>query len=62
MRKKILIVDDEPSIIVPLQFLMETGGFTTLQHSSAMREQVREDHTDLPEGGIIIRARKIWPH
>ncbi len=29
MTKKILIVDDEPSIIVPLQFLMEQNGFET---------------------------------
>lgn len=27
MPKKILIVDDEPSIIVPLQFLMEQNGY-----------------------------------
>ncbi len=30
MVKKILIVDDEPSIIVALQFLMEQNGFETL--------------------------------
>ena len=29
MGKKILIVDDEPSIIVPLQFLMEQNGYET---------------------------------
>ncbi|MEJ2474290.1 MAG: response regulator [Desulfobacterales bacterium] len=27
--KKVLIVDDEPSIIVPLQFLMEQNGYET---------------------------------
>ena len=27
MPKKILIVDDEPSIIVPVQFLMEQNGY-----------------------------------
>ena len=27
MNKKILIVDDEPNIIVPLQFLMEQNGY-----------------------------------
>jgi DNA-binding response OmpR family regulator len=27
MKKKILIVDDEPNIIVPLQFLMEQNGY-----------------------------------
>ena len=30
MGKKILIVDDEPSIIVPLQFLMEQNGYETV--------------------------------
>lgn len=30
MAKKVLIVDDEPSIIVPLQFLMEQNGYDVL--------------------------------
>ena len=30
MSKKVLIVDDEPSIIVALQFLMEQNGYETL--------------------------------
>ena len=30
MPKKILIVDDEPSIIVPVQFLMEQNGYDVL--------------------------------
>jgi len=30
MAKKILIVDDEPSIIVPLQFLMEQNGYEVM--------------------------------
>jgi DNA-binding response OmpR family regulator len=30
MTHKILIVDDEPSIIVPLQFLMQQNGYETL--------------------------------
>jgi DNA-binding response OmpR family regulator len=30
MRKKILIVDDEPSIIMALQFLMEQTGYDTI--------------------------------
>jgi DNA-binding response OmpR family regulator len=29
MPKRVLIVDDEPSIIVPLQFLMEQNGYET---------------------------------
>ncbi len=28
MSKKILVVDDEPSIVVPLKFLMEQRGYT----------------------------------
>ena len=30
MSKKILIVDDEPSIIVPVQFLMEQNGYDVM--------------------------------
>ena len=30
MGRRILIVDDEPSIIVPLQFLMEQNGYETV--------------------------------
>ena len=30
MPKEILIVDDEPSIVVPIQFLMEQQGFNVL--------------------------------
>ncbi|MDX2439574.1 MAG: response regulator [Desulfobacterales bacterium] len=30
MPKKILIVDDEPSIIVPVQFLMEQNGYDVM--------------------------------
>ncbi len=30
MSKTILIVDDEPNIVVPLQFLMEKNGYQTL--------------------------------
>jgi DNA-binding response OmpR family regulator len=30
MPKEILIVDDEPSIVVPIQFLMEQQGFSVL--------------------------------
>jgi len=30
MPKKILIVDDEPSIIVPVQFLMEQNGYDVI--------------------------------
>ena len=30
MPKEILIVDDEPSIVVPIQFLMEQQGYTVM--------------------------------
>jgi DNA-binding response OmpR family regulator len=30
MSKTILIVDDEPNIVIPLQFLMEKNGYQTL--------------------------------
>ena len=30
MSKKILIVDDEPNIVVPLQFLMEQNGYNVI--------------------------------
>lgn len=30
MKKKVLIVDDEPNIIVPLQFLMEQNGYRVM--------------------------------
>ncbi len=49
MPKKVLIVDDEPSIIVPLQFLMEQNGYETsvaFSGEEAM-ETVAESHPNL---------------
>jgi DNA-binding response OmpR family regulator len=49
MPKKVLIVDDEPSIIVPLQFLMEQNGYETsvaFSGEEAM-ETVAETHPNL---------------
>jgi DNA-binding response OmpR family regulator len=49
MPKKVLIVDDEPSIIVPLQFLMEQNGYETsvaFSGEEAM-ETVVESHPNL---------------
>jgi DNA-binding response OmpR family regulator len=49
MPKKVLIVDDEPGIIVALQFLMEQNGYETLVAFSgeeAMEAVVRH-HPDL---------------
>ena len=49
MSKNILIVDDEPSIIVPLQFLMEQNGYNALVAFSGEEamETVEEHHPDL---------------
>lgn len=49
MPKKVLIVDDEPSIIVPLQFLMEQNGYETLVAFSGEEamEAIEEHRPDL---------------
>jgi len=49
MSKKVLIVDDEPGIIVALQFLMEQNGYTTMVAFSGEEavEAVTRHHPDL---------------
>jgi DNA-binding response OmpR family regulator len=49
MPKKVLIVDDEPGIIVALQFLMEQNGYETLVAFSGEEamEAVARHHPDL---------------
>jgi DNA-binding response OmpR family regulator len=49
MSQKVLIVDDEPSIIVALQFLMEQNGYNTLVAFSGEEamEAVTKHHPDL---------------
>ena len=49
MPKKILIVDDEPSIIVPVQFLMEQNGYDVLVAFSGEEamEIIAEKEVDL---------------
>jgi DNA-binding response OmpR family regulator len=49
MPKKVLIVDDEPSIIVALQFLMEQNGYATVVAFSGEEamEAVAAHHPDL---------------
>jgi len=49
MSKSILIVDDEPSIIVPLQFLMEQNGYHVLVAFSGEEamETIEHHHPDL---------------
>ncbi len=52
MGKKILIVDDEPSIIVPLQFLMEQNGYETMVAFSG--EEAMETITSNPPDLILL--------
>src|SRR5512147_2228130 len=49
MAKKVLIVDDEPSLIVALQFLMEQNGYETFVAFSGEEamEAVARHHPDL---------------
>jgi DNA-binding response OmpR family regulator len=49
MSKKVLIVDDEPSIIVAIQFLMEQSGYETIVAFSGEEaiEAVAKHHPDL---------------
>jgi len=49
MAKKVLIVDDEPSIIVALQFLMEQNGYETLVAFSGEEamETIARQHPNL---------------
>ncbi len=52
MGNKILIVDDEPSIIVPLQFLMEQNGYETMVAFSG--EEAMETITSNPPDLILL--------
>ncbi len=49
MPKKILIVDDEPSIVAPLQFLMERSGYEVMVATSGEKalEMINENRPDL---------------
>ena len=49
MSKKILIVDDEPSIVAPLQFLMERSGYQVAVAGSGEEalEAIDKVHPDL---------------
>jgi DNA-binding response OmpR family regulator len=49
MPGKILIVDDEPNIVVPLQFLMEQNGYSVLvaQSGEEALEVISKDKPDL---------------
>jgi DNA-binding response OmpR family regulator len=52
MPQKILIVDDEPSIIVPLQFLMEQNGYEAMVAFSG--EEAMETIADHPPDLILL--------
>jgi len=49
MAQKILIVDDEPNIVVPLQFLMERNGYQTVvaQSGEEALEAISKEKPDL---------------
>jgi len=49
MPKKILIVDDEPNIVIPLQFLMEQNGYRALvaQSGEEALEMISKERPDL---------------
>jgi len=49
MSQKILIVDDEPNIVIPLQFLMEQNGYNTLvaQSGEEALELISKERPDL---------------
>ena len=49
MPKKILIVDDEPNLVIPLQFLMEQHGYRTLvaQSGEEALESISKEKPDL---------------
>ncbi len=76
MSKTILIVDDEPNIVVPLQFLMEKNGYSTLVARSGeealeiiSKEQPDLVLLDIMLPGIdgfevceIVRLKPEWRH
>jgi DNA-binding response OmpR family regulator len=49
MSPTILIVDDEPNIVIPLQFLMEQNGYSTLvaQSGEEALEMISKEKPDL---------------
>ncbi|MCP4694550.1 MAG: response regulator [Desulfobacterales bacterium] len=76
MPRKILIVDDEPNIIVPLQFLMEQNGYDVLiaQSGEEAIENIQQYQPDLILLDImlpgidgfevceIVRLKPEWRH
>lgn len=76
MAQKILIVDDEPNIVVPLQFLMERNGYETAvaQSGEEALEAIAKEKPDLVLLDImlpgidgfevceIVRLKPEWKH
>ena len=76
MAKTVLIVDDEPSIVVPLQFLMEQNGYQTIvaQSGEEALEAISKEEPDLVLLDImlpgidgfevceIVRLKPEWRH
>lgn len=76
MAKKILIVDDEPNIVVPLQFLMERNGYETVvaQSGEEALEVIAKENPDLVLLDImlpgldgfevceIVKLKPEWKH
>ncbi len=76
MSKTILIVDDEPNIVIPLQFLMEKNGYQTLvaQSGEEALEAVSKYSPDLVLLDImlpgidgfevceIVKLKPEWKH
>ena len=76
MTQKILIVDDEPNIVVPLQFLMERNGYETVvaQSGEEALEAIAKEKPDLVLLDImlpgidgfevceIVKLKPEWKH
>jgi len=76
MTQKILIVDDEPNIVVPLQFLMERNGYETVvaQSGEEALEAISKEKPDLVLLDImlpgidgfevceIVKLKPEWKH
>ena len=74
--RQVLIVDDEPNIVVPLQFLMEQNGYQTLvaQSGEEALEAISKEEPDLVLLDImlpgidgfevceIVRLKPEWRH
>jgi len=59
MRKRVLIADDEPNIVMSLQFLMEFEGYEvqTVADGEAALQMLREFHPDLVLLDVMMPKR-----